>query len=430
MIVEDWTSTRLKNVAEINTRSLPSTTLPDFAFRYLDISNVDREGIVSEESIRDIEFGDAPSRARRCVTNGDVLVSSVRPNLQAIAHITDANHLVTSTGFFVVSVRKNKLVPRFCYYLMLSEGAKQYFDARAIGVGYPAVGDKDFTTIHFRLPPAEEQRRITSYLDHACTAIDGTIKAKQKQLESLAELRESIIHKAVTRGLDDSVELKDSGVEWLGKIPSHWAVERVKRILSRLDYGTSQSSNHDGQFPVLKMGHIEEGELVYSKLDYVDDIPDDLLLERDDLLYNRTNSPDRVGKAAIFRGSKADGITFASYLVRLRVNHRADAHYLNYMINSKCFLDFIRHLAIPSVQQSNLNSTRYTLVPIPVPPLSEQKCIAEHLDKVSRRFLELQQNIAGQIDTLYDYRKSLIHECVTGKRRISEADIRKVSAHD
>jgi len=150
-----------------------------------------------------------------------------------------------------------------------------------------------------------------------------------------------------------------------------------------------------------------------------------LLLEQDDLLYNRTNSPDLVGKAAVFRGNKSDEITFASYLVRLRTNHRANPHFLNYLINSKGFLTFARKLAIPSVQQSNLNSTRYCRMLIPLPPLNEQQDIQIYLDD---KMAEMESVVAGinkQIETLIAYRKSLIHECVTGQRRISEADVER-----
>ncbi len=124
-------------------------------------------------------------------------------------------------------------------------------------------------------------------------------------------------------------------------------------------------------------------------------------MESGDLLYNRTNSPDQVGKAAIFRKSRTDAITFASYLVRLRVNHRAD----------------------PSVQQSNLNSTRYSRLFIPLPPIQEQASIRAYLDEKSGEIGRIAATIGAQVTTLTAYRKSLIHECVTGQRRIKEEDL-------
>ena len=174
----------------------------------------------------------------------------------------------------------------------------------------------------------------------------------------------------------------------------------------------------EGRYPVLKMGHIESGEITYRNLNFVDEVDDELLLEKGDILYNRTNSPDQVGKAAIFRGSKSDEFTFASYLVRLRTNHRANPHFLNYLINCSGFLSFARKLAIPSVQQSNLNSTRYCRILIPLPPIVEQLQIASYLDEKLNELTRIAECIESQISILTAYRKSLIHECVTGKRRI------------
>ena len=171
------------------------------------------------------------------------------------------------------------------------------------------------------------------------------------------------------------------------------------------------------------MGNIQSGEIVFSKIEFVEEVFDNLLLEEGDLLYNRTNSPDQVGKAAVFRGSKKDGITFASYLVRLRTNHRADPYFLNYLLNSSGFLAFARKLAIPSVQQSNLNSTRYCRMLIPLPPRKEQEAICVYLDTKLGEMKRIVDDIETQIATLTAYRKSLIHECVTGQRRIMEADV-------
>jgi type I restriction enzyme S subunit len=168
---------------------------------------------------------------------------------------------------------------------------------------------------------------------------------------------------------------------------------------------------------------------VFSKIECVDDVSDEMLLAPNDLLYNRTNSPDQVGKAALFRGSKDDGVTFASYLVRLRVNHRITPAFLNYVVNCGGFLSLARKLAIPSVQQSNLNSTRYCRMLIPLPPVPEQSVICDHLDTKLGEVAGVISTIGSQIASLGAYRKSLIHECVTGQRRISEADLNRVSAH-
>jgi type I restriction enzyme S subunit len=420
----DWECDRLKDVSAINAASLPADTDPNYEFDYLEISNVDYHGIVDPKAIERLRYENAPSRARRRVPKNCTVISSVRPNLQAVAFMNDGRKdFVCSTGFNVVQPAEQKLSPKFAYYVLISEGARQYFEATAKGVGYPAVDDKDFDSFAVPLSPLPEQQRIAAYLDVSCAAIDAAVTAKRRQLETLDAVRESLIESAVTKGVRPDARMRLVNEDWITEIPAHWEVCRIKRIVSRVDYGISESTEPEGRYPVLKMGHIQRGEIEYRDLDCVDEVSDDLLLEAGDLLYNRTNSPDQVGKAAIFRRRRTDEITFASYLVRLRTNHRADPYFLNYLVNSSAFLSFARKLAIPSVQQSNLNSTRYCRMLIPRPPIEEQREIAAYLDAKLRDLGRVVTGIGSQIATLTAYRKSLIHECVTGQRRVTEEDL-------
>ena len=423
-----WKVERLKDVARVNANALPAGTDADYEFDYLEISNVNYNGVVSTDAIEHLRFEDAPSRARRRVASGSTVISSVRPNLQAVAFFASApKHLICSTGFNVVEPQSNKLAPQFTYYHLLSENARQYFEAAATGVGYPAIGDKDFNAFTVTLPPLPEQQRIATYLAASCAAIDAAVSAKRRQLDTLEALRKSIIQRAVTFGIEANPKLRQVNSDWIRDVPSHWDVCRVKRVVARMDYGIGVSTGDEGRYPVLKMGNVQDGEIQFAKLDFIDEVDDNLILERGDLLYNRTNSPDQVGKAAIFRKSRADAITFASYLVRLRVNHRVNAWYLNYVLNSSGFLAFARRLAVPSVQQSNLNSTRYAQMFIPLPPIEEQKAILSFLNEKTAAVDTVVATIQTQIDTLIAYRKSLIHECVTGQRRVTEADVAAIA---
>lgn len=208
----DWKVERLKDVAAINQFSLSAGTDIDYEFEYLEISNVDYYGVVDFEAIERLRFEDAPSRARRVVTKGCTVISSVRPNLQAVAHFPgDCVDLICSTGFNVVQPYSHKLHGRFAYYVLVSEDARQYFEAVATGVGYPAVGDKDFSSFSMPLPSLDEQERIANFLDEKCKVIDaiGSKKPIQSdgarqvgiidsQLISLQAYRKSLIHECVT----------------------------------------------------------------------------------------------------------------------------------------------------------------------------------------------------------------------------------------
>jgi type I restriction enzyme S subunit len=320
----------------------------------------------------------------------------------------------------------SKLDYKFLTYCLSAPWGQDQIFSSFTGASRQGLGQRDLGDIQVPLPPLPEQQRIAAYLDASCAAIDAAVVAKRRQLETLDALRKSTISRAVMYGIAAQPTLRRVEQDWLREIPSHWEVCRLKRVLARMDYGISESTIEEGRYPVLKMGHLSDGEITFSNLDFVDEVPVDLLLETGDLLYNRTNSPDQVGKAAVFRKSRADEVTFASYLVRLRVNHRANPWFLNYVLNSDGFLGFARRLAIPSVQQSNLNSTRYSRMFIPLPPIEEQEAVRAHLDAKLTELKQIVTSIEAQIATLTAYRKSLIHECVTGQRRVTEADVARV----
>lgn len=322
-----------------------------------------------------------------------------------------------------------KLHHRFLAYCLSAPWGQDQIFSSFTGASRQGLGQRDLGEIQVPLPPLPEQERIVAYLDAGCADIHAAITIKRRQLEILDVVKGSIIETAVTMGLNAKAKHRQIEQDWLGSLPEHWSATRIKRVVSRVDYGISVSTETEGKYPVLKMGNIQDGELVFSKMEFIDEVAEELLLETNDLLYNRTNSPDQVGKAAIFRGSEDDCVTFASYLVRLRANHCVIPEFLNYVLNCGGFLGFARRLAIPSVQQSNLNSTRYCRMLIPLPPVPEQGVICEYLDEKVGELERVVSAIETQIDTLTAYRKSLIHEYVTGQRRISEVSETRVKAH-
>jgi len=423
---KNWSCTRLKNVALVNENSLSTSTHSDYVLNYLEISNVNNRGIISKNEIRELFLSDAPSRARRIVRNGDTVISSVRPNLQALAYIKHTpENLIASTGFYVVTPLQKLLDEKYTYYLLISDGSRQHLEAAAKGVGYPAVDDKDFVTLKFSIPSIEEQQRIASYLDKTCAAIDKTIEAKQKQLEILDDLRKSIIHKAVTRGLDDSVELKDSGVEWLGKIPKHWRIEKLKRLLSQpLMYGTNEAAELDDPEYPRYIRITDFGDNGTLKPESFKSLPPDkaegYYLEEGVLLFARSGAT--VGKSFLFSNYKGLAC-FAGYLIRARTNKiKLFPKYLYYFTKSPAYFTW-KNVIFTQATIQNISATKYAYLPVSVPSVDEQRLIIQYLDMKMKSLDDMQSNLSDQISSLQQYRKFLIHECVTGKRRITDDDV-------
>ncbi len=272
-------------------------------------------------------------------------------------------------------------------------------------------------------PPLPEQTAIVRFLDYVDRRISKHIRAKQRLIELLEEQKQAIIHQAVTRGLDPDVPLKPSGVDWLGDVPEHWEVMPIKRAFLSMDYGISESASDSGKVRLLTMGHLKNGCVTVPADGGVDSVDSALLLQTGDLLFNRTNSPDLVGKVGLFVGHESP-ITFASYLVRMRPGLNHYAKYLNTVLNDTVFLSNTRREAIPSLHQSNLNPTRYGRLHIVLPPKKEQEIILNVLQQETENLVSGIIKANREIELLREYRTRLIADVVTGK-----LDVRDLAAN-
>ena len=190
---------------------------------------------------------------------------------------------------------------KYIYYFLLSEFARQSFISFGKGVGYPAVDDKDYSTLKIVYPIKTEQKKIADFLDKATLQIDDAIKTKEKQLKTLEALKKSIIHKAVTKGLDDSVEMIDSKIEWIGDIPKSWRVEKLKYIgksIIGLTYSPNDVTDKENGIHVLRSSNIQNGKMDFGNNVYVDKkIPENLITQKGDILIcSRNGSRKLIGK--------------------------------------------------------------------------------------------------------------------------------------
>jgi type I restriction enzyme, S subunit len=424
-----WASDRLKDVAAINAVALSTGTDPDYEFDYLEISNVDYHGIVDPNAIEHLCFEDAPSRARRRVTTGSTVISSVRPNLQAIAFFPDVpKHFVCSTGFNVVEPQPRKLSPHFAYFYLISENARRHFEAVATGVGYPAVGDKEFNAIAVPLPPLPEQQRIAAYLDANCAAIDAAVAAKRRQLETLDELRKSVAHQVLSEGLRPGLPLRDSGIESIGVIPAHWDVKQL-RYACEVNYGITLQlekgqSAGDG-VRILTVSNLTiDGNLDLEDEYYID--PTELTkadyLRRGDLLFNwRNGSQYHVGKTAFF--DMEGEVAHVSFLLRIRCGRHMYPFFLRSYLGVLKDAGFFA--GAKDKVNKTFNSTELKRLRVVIPPMDEQNEVCREIERRTKECNDAKAAIESQITTLTAYRKSLIHECVTGQRRVTDEDVRR-----
>ena len=410
-IPEHWDFKRLKNVASHNDEALDERTDPDLEIEYVDISSVSLvNGIEKTEAM---PFEKSPSRARRKVKDGDIIVSTVRTYLKAIAPICEPpENMVVSTGFAVIRPKEN-LLSGFAGYLLQSNGFVGDVVANSVGVSYPAINASDLVRIPAVEPPLEEQKAIARFLDFKTAQIDALITKQQALLDKLAEKRTALISHAVTKGLDPSVPMKDSEVEWLGSIPHDWEETRVK-YLGELILGLTYSPDDvvsDGGTLVLRSSNVQEGKVSLDDRVYVScDIPRKVITKVDDILIcSRNGSRALIGKCALLT-EEVSNQAFGAFMTVLRSRH---ARFLYYVLNSTLFKFQSGRFLTSTINQ--LTTQTLGDFEIALPPEDVQTDIVNYLDE-STMAIDVQcRKAQSVIDRLIEYRAALITNAVTGK---------------
>ncbi|PRG90615.1 restriction endonuclease subunit S [Burkholderia gladioli] len=353
----------------------------------------------------------AESDGRKFQTN-DVLFNKLRPYLAKVYH---AEFDGVSSGELLCLRPSTEVLPRFLFYVLASKGFIDTIDAETFGSKMPRADWEIVGHQPLPLPRVEVQCRIFRFLDEKTAQIDGLIEKKLVLLERLAEKRQALISRVVTKGLNPDAPMKPSGIDWLGDVPRHWDVLPLRRVLSSSTYGISASLEPTGEFAVLRMGNLVDGEIELSDLRFLDEVDQNLLLKAGDVVFNRTNSLDLVGKASIFRGDVEFPVSLASYLVRFRFTERYLPEYANFVMGTEGLLRLARTLALPSIGQANLNPSRYAQIEFPIPPVPEQARIVRYLAEQTGKLRRVSERIDHSLRQLTEYRAALITAAVTGQ---------------
>ncbi len=244
-----------------------------------------------------------------------------------------------------------------------------------------------FLNIKIHLPPLSEQHAIT----HILQTVKQVIQARRKELELELERKDALMQYLFTHGTQNETT-KQSEV---GEIPENWEVRRLGEVLRRSQYGLSVAGSLTGKYCILRMNSLVNGAVIFNDLQYVDidkKTFEAFKLERNDILFNRTNSVELVGKTALF--DKEDPAVFASYLIRITTDEeQVNPAFLNWYFNWEAIQKRLRFLASRGVSQANISASKLQTFQLPIPPLEEQKKIVSIFNAYAGKVVAIEKEI-------------------------------------
>ena len=314
--------------------------------------------------------------------------------------------VVGADGVKVLIPNKEIYDPKFLFYAMLTLN----IPSRGYNRHYKLLREKKLLR-----PPLPEQCKIARVLDK----IQQAIELQDRIIEQAKRLKKSLMQKLFTEGLYGE-EQKETEI---GLIPKSWEVVRLgdDKILKETQYGLSVRGKKEGKYPILRMNNLVEGLISIDDLQFVD-LDEKTFrkfkLEKGDILFNRTNSFELVGKTSIFY---LDGnFVFASYLIRLKLNSEIiDPFFFNFYFNWDITQLRLKGLASRGVSQANISATKLKSFLIPLPPLEEQKQIAHILSTIDRK-IEVEQKREQVLKELF---RTMLHKLMSGEIRLKEVEV-------
>lgn len=428
-IPEEWTVGRVKDVISLLTDYTANGSFGDLAknVQYLDdgyarlVRLTDlRENLTNANGI----FIDEPTfnyLAKSKLKSGDILVANVGAYSGLFCEMPKVEYPCSlAPNMFLIRTNK-RMIQHFLFYVGSSNFVWEQLVQKAVSSAQPKLNKTDIKTTFLPIPPIDEQQRIADFLDEKCGEIDSIRSDIQKQIDILNDYKKSVITEAVTKGLNPKAKLKDSGIEWIGKIPEGWDVKRFKYIADALYKGngiTKEQVFLDGNTQCVRYGEIySKYNISFSdclSLTKCELISSPQYFEYGDILFAGTGElVEEIGKNIVYLGNEK--CLAGGDIVVAR--HSQNPSFLNYALGSS-YCQSQKSSGKAKLKVVHISATQIGNILVAVPPLPEQKAIADYLDEKCSAIDATIADKQKQLETLDEYKKSLIFEYVTGKKEV------------
>lgn len=313
---------------------------------------------------------------------------------------------------------------RFYLYFFLSMWYRQIFNSLGDNGVRSSLNANDLLNIPIVSTTEAERVKIADFLDDKCAKIDCLIAHEEATIEELKAYKQSVVTEAVTKGLDKSVPMKDSGVEWIGKIPESWEILRIKN-LGWTQNGISKSGDFFGQgYPFVSYGDVYKNMVlprtVNGLIETTEQERNNYSVKENDIFFTRTSETiEEVGFSCVCKETIPNA-TFAGFLIRLRLfeDKKIQIDYAKYYFRGIQIRNYlVKEMNL--VTRASLGQDLLKAMSVTLPPMIEQQQIADYLDKKCADIDSLISIKQQKIEELKEYKKSLIYEYVTGKKEVA-----------
>lgn len=299
---------------------------------------------------------------------GDVLYGKLRPYLNKVLIADEPGYCTTEVLPLNAGAHLDN---RYLFYWLKHPAFLKYVEAESHGMNMPRLGTEAGKAAPFVLAPRNEQTRIANQLDTLLARIQSCNDRFDAIPALLKRFRQAVLGAATSGALTQ---------EWRIDTKSSWRDVKLAEVAHTFSYGSAAKSSNTGTVPVLRMGNIQEGQIDWSDLVYTSD-PLEIekyKLSKGDVLFNRTNSPELVGKTAVYQGERP--AIYAGYLIRVRCSSELLPEYLNYCLGSKAGRDYCWSVKSDGVSQSNINAKKLAAFSFALPPVREQAEIVRRVE--------------------------------------------------
>lgn len=409
-IPNNWCWVRLESINKYKSETLNPKNAMEKMFELYSVPSFDNK-------YPEILIGKDIGSNKYIVKKNDILLCKINPRINRVWQVYQHTNFGQICSSEWIVIRNEILNKSFLRYYFTSEYFRNRLCENVSGVGGSLTRAKPKLVQLYEVPlsPINEQQRIVNIIESLFAKLDRAKELIENTLAQFEQNKMAILHKAFTGELTAKWR-KENNIDL-----SSWQEKTVDELCTSLKYGTSKKSNPEGSVVVLRMGNLQNGEIDWSNLMYTDD-KDDIekyLLKKGDVLFNRTNSPELVGKTSIYRGEYP--AIYAGYLIKLDYGKDIIGEYLNYMMNSTKAKHYCYTVKTDGVSQSNINAKKIGAFEIPVPTIEEQQEIVNILDRLLAKYNKI-KNLEQQLEKIELLKKAILAKAFRGELGTNNPD--------